>query len=59
MGTKDEQAPVGENQMREMAEAIRALQAQAKRAGESTLAYLLEMAALEAEGRSEGVGDIN
>ncbi|MFC3695592.1 hypothetical protein [Chenggangzhangella methanolivorans] len=39
-------------EFREIAEAIRAFQAQAKRARESTLAHLLEMAALEAEERA-------
>lgn len=38
--------------MRAIAVEIRRLQAEAKRGGEATLAYLLEMAVMEAEARS-------
>ena len=50
MRTNEEQGRDDGNELREIAQAIMALEAQAKRLKESTLAYLLDMAAMEAEG---------
>lgn len=52
MRTNEEQAAVDRDRLRRLATEIRALEAEAARAGESTLAYLLDMAALEAESAS-------
>ena len=53
-----EQEGVRAAELRDIASAVRALQERAKRAGESTLAYLLDMAGMEADARARrGAGN--
>lgn len=49
MRTEEEQADPIADELRAIARALRELEARAKRVREGTLAYLLDMAAIEAE----------